>query len=153
MFIHATTLNRKEATSFYRELATKTDGFHLHLDQFSSIVNFMMAICFKEEGGDALDNYETEVVGGEKKMNRELHRMFATLQVYFSTKENLTQFPTRAARSKLVLEKRDPMASCPSILPGFKCFVFVFVYLCLYLIHPGFKCCMWNQSAASRTLC
>ena len=40
-------LNRKEATAFYRELATLTDGFHLHLDQFSSIVNFMMAICFR----------------------------------------------------------------------------------------------------------
>ena len=74
-------LNRKEATKFYRELATKTDGFHLHLDQFSSIVNFMMAICFKEEGGDTLDNYEAEVVGGTKKLNRELHRLFATLQV------------------------------------------------------------------------
>ena len=77
-------LNRKEATKFYRELATKTDGFHLHLDQFSSIVNFMMAICFKEEGGDTLNNYETEVVGGEKKLNRELHRLFATLQVILS---------------------------------------------------------------------
>ena len=76
-------LNRKEATKFYRELATKTDGFHLHLDQFSSIVNFMMAICFKEEGGDTLDNYEAEVVGGTKKLNRELHRLFATLQVTF----------------------------------------------------------------------
>ena len=40
-------LNRKESTAFYRELATLTDGFHLHLDQFSSIVNFMMAICFR----------------------------------------------------------------------------------------------------------
>ena len=75
-------LNRREATKFYRELATRTDGFHLLLDQFSSIVNFMMAICFKEEGGDTLDNYETEVVAGGKKMNRELHRLFATLQVY-----------------------------------------------------------------------
>jgi len=73
-------LNRKEATKFYRELATRTDGFHLFLDQFSSIVNFMMAICFKEEGGQTLDEYETEVVSGGKKMNRELHRLFATLQ-------------------------------------------------------------------------
>ena len=35
----------------------------------------------KEEGGDTLDNYEAEVVGGAKKLNRELHRLFATLQV------------------------------------------------------------------------
>lgn len=72
-------LNRKEATAFYRELATLTDGFHLNLDQFSSIVNFMMAICFKEEGGDTLDNYEDEIKN-KKGMNREIHRLFATLQ-------------------------------------------------------------------------
>ena len=47
-------LNRKEATAFYRELATLTDGFHLHLDQFSSIVNFMMAICFRSRPFDFL---------------------------------------------------------------------------------------------------
>ena len=74
-------LNRREATKFYRDLATRTDGFHLLLDQFSSIVNFMLAICFKEEGGETLDNFETEVVAGGKKMNRELHRLFDTLQV------------------------------------------------------------------------
>lgn len=72
-------LNRSEATKFYRDLATLTDGFHLRLDQFSSIVNFMLAICFREEGGDTLDNYENEVKG-KKGMNREIHRLFATLQ-------------------------------------------------------------------------
>jgi len=73
-------LNRKEATSFYREMASLTDGFHLRMDQFSSIVNFMMAICFREEGGETLDTYETEVKTGGKGMNRELHRLFDTLQ-------------------------------------------------------------------------
>eukprot|EP00092_Neocalanus_flemingeri_P008093 GFUD01008733.1.p1 GENE.GFUD01008733.1~~GFUD01008733.1.p1 ORF type:complete len:520 (-),score=147.42 GFUD01008733.1:102-1661(-) len=73
-------LNRKEATSFYRDLATLTDGFHLRMDQFSSIVNFMMAICFREEGGETLDAYESEVKTGGKGMNRELHRLFDTLQ-------------------------------------------------------------------------
>ena len=72
-------LNRSEATKFYRDLATLTDGFHLRLDQFASIVNFMMAICFREEGGDTLENYEEEIKD-KKGMNRELHRLFATLQ-------------------------------------------------------------------------
>ena len=72
-------LNRSEATAFYRELASLTDGFHLRLDQFSSIVNFMMAICFREEGGDTLDNYQDEIKD-KKGMNREIHRLFATLQ-------------------------------------------------------------------------
>lgn len=72
-------LNRKEATSFYRELASLTEGFHLRMDQFSSIVHFMLAICFREEGGETLDTYETEMRSGG--MNRELHRLFDTLQV------------------------------------------------------------------------
>ena len=74
-------LNRREATSFYRSLASLTDGFHLQLDQFSSIVSFMLAICFREEGGDTLDTYEKEVRGQGRGMNREIHRLFNTLQV------------------------------------------------------------------------
>ena len=42
-------------------MAALTDGFHLLLDQFSSIVNFMMAICYREQGLDQLQLYETEV--------------------------------------------------------------------------------------------
>jgi hypothetical protein len=41
-------------------------------------VNFLMAICFREEGGDTLDVFEAEVGVGK---NRELHRLFNTLQV------------------------------------------------------------------------
>ena len=73
-------LNRREATAFYRDLATLTEGFHLRLDQFSSIVAFMLAICFREEGGDTLDIFEEEVKGGKSAMNREIHRLFNTLQ-------------------------------------------------------------------------
>lgn len=54
-------LNRQVATDFYREMARLTDGFHLTLDQFSSIVNFMMAICYREQGLDNLQTYENEV--------------------------------------------------------------------------------------------
>ena len=72
-------LNRSEATDFYRSLARLTDGFHLRLDQFSSVVNFMMAVCFREEGGDTLNNYEAEL-RASKSMNRELHLLFDTLQ-------------------------------------------------------------------------
>lgn len=67
-------LNRSISTGFYRDMATLTDGFHLFLDQFSSIVNFMMAICYREQGLDELQVYEDEVQG--RGINRELHRMF-----------------------------------------------------------------------------
>ena len=42
--------NEKESTPFYEELAKRTDGKHLHLDKFSNIFDFMMAICYKEHG-------------------------------------------------------------------------------------------------------
>ena len=54
-------LNRSISTDFYRDMAALTDGFHLFLDQFSSIVNFMMAICYREQGLDQLQLYEDEV--------------------------------------------------------------------------------------------
>ena len=39
---------------FYRDMAKLTDGYHLNLDQFSSIADFMCAICFRERGMDEL---------------------------------------------------------------------------------------------------
>ncbi len=38
-----------------------SDGFHLQMDQFSSVVNFMLAICYREQGDVQLQNFETEV--------------------------------------------------------------------------------------------
>ena len=46
--------NSSTTTSFYRSLASITDGYHLHLDQFASIVDFIMAICFREQSMDQL---------------------------------------------------------------------------------------------------
>lgn len=68
------------ATSFYRSLATLTDGYHLHLDQFSSIIDFIMAICFREQSMEQLQAFEDEVRSrGDKGMNRSLHNLFDTL--------------------------------------------------------------------------
>ncbi len=63
--------------------------------QFSSIVNFMLAICYREVGDAQLQNFEQEViknnfmgnrnyistfqVRGGHGMNRELHRLFDNL--------------------------------------------------------------------------
>ena len=54
-------LNRPQSTSFYRDMATLTDGFHLQMDQFASIINFMLAICYREQGDDQLQGFEEEV--------------------------------------------------------------------------------------------
>ena len=54
-------LNRSISTDFYRDMANLTGGFHLFLDQFSSIANFMMAICYREQGLEQLQVFEDEV--------------------------------------------------------------------------------------------
>lgn len=53
-YLYLQALNNSAGTSFYRELANLTDGYHLHLDQFSSIVQFILAICFREQSLDML---------------------------------------------------------------------------------------------------
>jgi hypothetical protein len=71
-------LNRRHATDFYREIAEKTGGFHLMLDQFSYVTELLLAVAYKQEGDVILERYEQEV---EKsgKMNRNLDDTFRKL--------------------------------------------------------------------------
>ena len=71
-------LNRAHATPFYQELAHKSGGFHLRLDQFSYITDFFLSVCYQQSSPDQLQNYEREIIQ-EGRMNRGLDRMFNTL--------------------------------------------------------------------------
>jgi hypothetical protein len=71
-------LNRTHATPFYQELAHKSGGFHLNLDQFSYITDFFLSVCYQQSSPDQLQNYEQEVVK-QGRMNRGLNQMFDTL--------------------------------------------------------------------------
>ena len=51
---HDQALNNSISSSFYHSLAQLTSGYHLHLDQFASVVDFMMAICFREQSMEKL---------------------------------------------------------------------------------------------------
>ncbi len=66
------------AAYFYREIAKQTQGCHLTLDQFSSAVDLVMAICYQQAGPAELESWEAQV---EKagRMNRELDIAFAML--------------------------------------------------------------------------
>jgi hypothetical protein len=68
-------LGRSHATPFYNELAHKSGGFHISLDQFSHVHDMILAICYKQSGDTQLQQYEQEVVK-EGRMNRGLNRMF-----------------------------------------------------------------------------
>jgi hypothetical protein len=71
-------LGRAHATPFYRELADKSGGFHLNLDQFSAITDMILAICYKQSSDVQLQAYEAEVKG-QGRLDRSLDRMFGTM--------------------------------------------------------------------------
>jgi len=68
-------LGRKHATKFYEELAHKSGGFHVTLDQFSYITDLVMAVCYQQSSPEQLKGYEQEVIK-EGRMNRGLNKMF-----------------------------------------------------------------------------
>ncbi len=43
-------LGRRHATSFYKEVARKTEGLHLELNQFSDVPDLIKAICYSQAG-------------------------------------------------------------------------------------------------------
>jgi von Willebrand factor type A domain len=71
-------LNRAHATLFYKELADKSGGFHLNLDQFAYITDFFLSICYQQSSPSQLHAYEQEITE-QGRMNRSLNRMFNTL--------------------------------------------------------------------------
>ena len=71
-------LNRRHATSFYKELAQKSGGFHLSLDQFAYITDTLLAICYKQSGDMKLQAYEAEVAK-EGRLTRGLNTVFNTM--------------------------------------------------------------------------
>ena len=71
-------LNRSHATKFYKEIAKKTGGFHLTLDQFAYVTDLVMAICYKQAGNEQLQYFEQEIIR-EKRMNRNMDLAINTL--------------------------------------------------------------------------
>lgn len=71
-------LNRSHATPFYTEIANKSGGFHLNLDQFSYITDMFFAICYKQSSDEQLQVYEQEVIE-QGRMSRGLNQMFNTM--------------------------------------------------------------------------
>lgn len=49
------------ASKFWRELAKITEGYHLKLDQFSFIKDFMLAVCYKQVDEAKVENLQEEM--------------------------------------------------------------------------------------------
>jgi hypothetical protein len=62
--VHAMPGIRSHSKPFYVEIAKTTGGFYLTLDQFSGIVDLIMAICYKQESPKAFEDF---VIATQKK--------------------------------------------------------------------------------------
>ncbi len=71
-------LNRPHATPFYKELAEKSGGFHVNLDQFSYITDLFLAVCYQQCSNEQLQAYEKEVIT-EGRMSRGLNNIFNSM--------------------------------------------------------------------------
>ncbi len=71
-------LNRSHATRFYEEIAERTGGFHIELDQFSHVTDTILAISFKQQSDELVHSFEKEVHKAGR-MSRSLDSMFAKL--------------------------------------------------------------------------
>ena len=71
-------LNRKHASKFYEELAHKSGGFHVNLDQFSYITDLILAVCFQQSSAAQVQSFEQEVIK-EGRMSRGLNKMFDSI--------------------------------------------------------------------------
>lgn len=92
-------LNRNHATAFYKELAEKSGGFHVTLDQFSYITDLFFAVCYQQSSDEQLQAYEEEVKK-EGRMSRGLNKMFNSMMKreatsYFESADLRTVKPGR----------------------------------------------------------
>ena len=104
-------LGRSHATKFYKEVAKKTGGFHLELNQFSHIGDMITAICYKQQGDDRLRVFETELMEGGR-LNRSMDKVFGTLlgrevSVAFTGDRDDGLVPVHASRFQVLMVDDD----------------------------------------------
>ncbi len=71
-------LNRRHATPFYKEIAEKSGGFHVSLDQFSYITDLFLAVCYQQSSNEQLQEYEKEIIT-DGRMSRGLNKIFNSM--------------------------------------------------------------------------
>lgn len=70
---------KKKIKDFFRKIAVETNGYNLYLEQFSHIIEMMMAICYKQMGQERLETYENELRVKNQGMNTNMRQMFDVL--------------------------------------------------------------------------
>lgn len=71
-------LSKSYATPFYQELAGIAGGYHLVLDQFSDLMDLIIALCYQQVSIEALRSWEQELLD-QGRMTRSFDTNFTTL--------------------------------------------------------------------------
>ena len=93
--------NNGKCKTFWKQMASLTNGYHLNLDQFSYMSDLIMAVCFQQVGDEEVKKYEQEVhdrLGGLTKGLRKI-------------------FDTMLGRETIVEEDLPPVSSSSSSAP------------------------------------
>lgn len=110
---------------FYSEIAKKTDGQHLKLEDFKNIFDFLMTVCYRERGDDLFHNYEKEVRARGGAIHKDLDKLFGSLRGKVPTKSSVaTPRPSSLlhaeakpkSKPKLIkMKKAVPLSKKPSL--------------------------------------
>ncbi len=76
--VHAMPGTRRHSKPFYTEIAERTGGFYLTLDQFSSITDLIMGICYRQDSEQSFVDFAAEVQKGGR-MSRGLSSSFRSM--------------------------------------------------------------------------
>eukprot|EP01137_Pigoraptor_chileana_P030862 Opistho-2@17907 len=71
-------LGYRWSLDFYRDLAQMTGGVYLELAQFSTVLDFILSICYRENSLEQLQQFENEVQR-DGRMSRNLRALFDKL--------------------------------------------------------------------------
>lgn len=68
----------RHGSEFYERMARDTNGIKTNLSQFHEIVELLLAICYKQKGDEALDQFEFELQA-KNRMSRAMAEAFSAL--------------------------------------------------------------------------
>lgn len=89
--VQALNSGNAKSYTFYKQMASVTNGYHLMLDQFSTISDMMLAICFNQLGSESLEKYEQEMKAREYGMTKGMRKMFDVMLKRTSSKDEVEE--------------------------------------------------------------
>jgi hypothetical protein len=87
-------LGRRHAAPFYREIAERSGGFHIPLDQFAQVTDMLLAVTYRQQGEDRVVAFAEEVAAAGR-MTRSMSRTLNALTPRITALSELTSDDVR----------------------------------------------------------